>query len=182
MANVPKHTYIDAANKHMVREFLFSFFKYSAIVGLAGPNINEYIKWCKSKGYKDIEIWENTPEVAIHQLMNINYPVRMRFGNILEAEPNRIKTLYDLDYCVTARYMKEHMVKFKDNFIMTFSRRIKDVETVKTFFTTRKEKIIASMQSTHPFNHTYYDTDNGSRSIFVNSRDTSNMCCVAKIK
>lgn len=182
MANVPKHTYIDAANKHMVREFLFSFFKYSAIVGLAGPNINEYIKWCKSKGYKDIEIWENTPEVAIHQLMNINYPVRMRFGNILEAEPNRIKTLYDLDYCVTARYMKEHMVKFKDNFIMTFSRRIKDAETVKTFFKARKEKIVSSLQSTHPFNHTYYDTDNGSRYIFVNYRDTSNMCCVAKIK
>jgi len=177
-----KETYLNAANKHAVREFLFSYFKFNNIVGLAGPNINEYIKWCKSKGYKDIEIWENTPEVAIHQLMSIKYPVRMKFGNILEAEPNRIKTLYDLDYCVTARYMKEHIIKFKDNFIMTFSRRIKDAETISTFFEARKEKVIKSIELHKPFHHTHYHTDNGSRYIFVNYHDTSNMCCVAKIK
>lgn len=177
-----KETYLDAANKHAVREFLFSFFKYSSIVGLAGPNINEYINWCKSKGYRDIEIWENTPDVAIHQLMNVQHPVRMRLGDILQAEPNRMNTLYDLDYCVTVRYMVEHIAKFKSNFIMTFSRRIKDKETIKTFFKARKEKIVATLESYHPFHHTYYDTDNGSRYIFVNYHDTSNMCCVAKIK
>ena len=177
-----KETYLNADNKYAVREFLFSHFKLNTIVGLAGPNINEYIKWCKSKGYNDIEIWENTPEVAIHQLMNINYPVRMRFGNILEAEPNRIKTLYDLDYCVTARYMTEHIKKFKDNFIMTFSRRIKDVETVKTFFKARKEKIISSINKFAPINHTIFTTNNNSKYIFTPYRDTSAMCCIAKIK
>lgn len=177
-----KATYLDATNKHAVREFLFSFFKYNNIIGLAGPNVNEYINWCKSKGYNNIEIWENTPDVAMHQLMNIKHPVRMRFGNILEAEPDRINTLYDLDYCVTARYMKEHISKFKDNFIMTFSRRIKDAETVKTFFKSRKEKVITSIEMYNPFHHTFYETNNGSRYIFVNYRDTSNMCCVAKIK
>lgn len=177
-----KETYLDASNKHAVREFLFSYFKFSNIVGLAGPNINEYINWCKAKGYKNIEIWENTPEVAMHQMMSIKHPVRMRFGDILQAEPNRVNTLYDLDYCVTARYMKEHISKFKDNFIMTFSRRITDAETIKTFFKARKEKIVASIQRTAPFNHTFYETDNGSRYIFVNYHDTSNMCCVAKIK
>ena len=40
-----KVTYTDAAKKHAVREFLFSYFKFNAIVGLAGPNINEYIQW-----------------------------------------------------------------------------------------------------------------------------------------
>ena len=177
-----KENYINAANKQAVREFLFSFFKFSSIVGLAGPNINEYIKWCKAKGYKNIEIWENTPEVAIYQLMNIKHPVRMRFGDILQAEPDRINTLYDLDYCCTVRYMKDHLSKFNDNFIMTFSRRIKDVETIKTFFKARKERVIASITKSIPFNHTLYKTDNGSRYIFVNYHDTSNMCCVAKIK
>lgn len=177
-----KETYLTATNKHAVREYLFSFFKFSKIVGLAGPNINEYINWCKSKGYKDIEIWENTPDVAMHQMMKIKYPVRMRFGDILQADPDRVKTLYDLDYCCTARYMKEHIAKFKDNFIMTFSRRIKDAETIKTFFKARKEKIVATVKQSFPFDHTFYETDNGSRYVFVNYHDTSNMCCIAKIK
>jgi hypothetical protein len=177
-----KENYTNAANKQAVREFLFSFFKFNSIIGLGGPNINEYIKWCKAKGYIDIEIWENTPEVAIHQLMNIKHPVRMRFGDILQAEPDRMNTLYDLDYCCTVRYMKEHLSKFNDNFIMTFSRRIKDAETIKTFFKARKERIITSITKSIPFNHTLYKTDNGSRYIFVNYYDTSNMCCIAKIK
>ena len=78
--------------------------------------------------------------------------------------------------------MKDHLSKFNDNFIMTFSRRIKDVETIKTFFKARKERVIASITKSIPFNHTLYKTDNGSRYIFVNYHDTSNMCCVAKIK
>jgi hypothetical protein len=177
-----KENYLDAANKKAVREFLFSFFKFTNIIGLGGPNINEYINWCKSKGYKDIEIWENTPDVAMRQLMAIKHPVRMRFGNILEAEPNRINTLYDLDYCCTVRYMKDHLAKFNDNFIMTFSRRIKDAETIKTFFKVRKEQIINTVTKSIPFAHTYYYTNTGSKYIFVNYHDTSNMCCIAKIK
>ena len=44
-----KTTYIDASRKRAVREFLFSFFNEDGIVGLAGPDIYEYIRWCKEK-------------------------------------------------------------------------------------------------------------------------------------
>jgi hypothetical protein len=58
-----KHTYINASNKHAVRNFLFSYFRFNSVVGLAGPDINNYLKWCESKGYNDIEVWENEPSV-----------------------------------------------------------------------------------------------------------------------
>jgi hypothetical protein len=176
-----KATYLDAANKHAVREFLFSFFKCSAIIGLAGPNINEYIKWCKSKGYKDIEIWENTPNVLMHQMMQTKHPVRMRFGNILQAEPNRVKTLYDLDYCATVYTLDEHIAKFKDNFIMTFSLRAGVEFTIKEFFKARKEKIVSYIEKQHPIKHTLFTTKNKNKYIYTPYCDTSAMCCIAKI-
>jgi len=177
-----KETYLNADNKYAVREFLFSHFKLNTIVGLAGPNINEYIKWCKSKGYNDIEIWENTPTVAMHQLMKIKHPVRMRFGDILNAEPDRIKTLYDLDYCVTVYTLTDHIAKFKHNFIMTLSTRAGLEFTIKEFFKARKEKIISSVNKFAPINHTIFTTNNNSKYIFTPYRDTSAMCCIAKIK
>ena len=176
-----KENYEDAINKKVVREFLFSFFKFKSIIGLAGPNFNDYILWCIAKGYKDIEVWENTPDVMMHQLMTAKHPVRMRFGDILQAEPDRIDTLYDLDYCNTVRYMTDHIAKFQNNFIMTFSRRITDVETISTFFKTRKEEITRTIIESNPFTHTFYETNKGSRYVFINYRDTSNMMCVAKI-
>ena len=60
-----KRTYLNAEKKHAIRDFLFSYFTFNTIVGLAGPDINDYIKWCKSKGYDIFEIWENEPSVLI---------------------------------------------------------------------------------------------------------------------
>lgn len=176
-----KVTYTDATNKHAVREFLFSYFKYNAIVGLAGPNINEYISWCKSKGYKDIEIWENTPDVLMNQLMTLKHPVSMKFGNILTAEADKPKTVYDLDYCSTVYTLEQHIAKFKDNFIMTFSLRAGVEFTIKEFFKTRKEKIVNSIVKNNPINHTIFTTNVG-KYIFTPYFDTSAMCCIAKIK
>lgn len=177
-----KETYITAAQKHAVREFLFSYFKFTAVIGLAGPDINHYIKWCKSKGYTDIEIWERTPDVAMHQIMNIKHPVRMRFGDILDAEPNRVKTLYDLDYCATVYTLTNHIAKFKHNFIMTLSTRAGIEFTIKEFFKARKEIIISSFNKFTPINHTIFTTNNNSKYIFAPYCDTSAMCCIAKIK
>ncbi len=50
--------------------------------------------------------------------------------------------MFDLDYCVSVRYMKEHLKKFKDNFIMTFSTRIGIKETISKFFKFRHENIL----------------------------------------
>lgn len=176
-----KVTYTDAAKKHAVREFLFSYFKYNAIVGLAGPNINEYIQWCKSKGYEDIEVWENTPDVLMNQLLTLQHPIKMKFGNILDAEDAKPNTVYDLDYCSTVYTLEDHITKFKNNFIMTFSLRAGIQFTIKEFFKTRKEKIVNSIVKNNPINHTIFTTNVG-KYIFTPYFDTSAMCCIAKIK
>lgn len=178
-----KETYVDAANKKAVRDFLFSYFKFNSVVGLAGPDINEYLLKCKENGYKNITVYEKDLETAIKQMHVVdNHDFNYKIGDIIHANPNLDDTLYDLDYCATTRYMKEHIAKFKKNFIMTFSRRIKDVESIITFFKTRGEKVIKEIQLDHPIYHTVYKTHNGGVYIYAPYRDTSNMFCIAKIK
>jgi len=176
-----KYTYINAGNKHAVREFLFSYFRFNSVVGLAGPDINDYVKWCKSKGYNDIEIWENEPSVMLKQLSEVKMPIRYRFGNIIDASFCK-NVLFDLDYCVSVRYMKEHLQKFKDNFIMTFSTRIGVQETVDSFFKFRGEKVISWNNIKGPgLRNIVFNTDLG-KYLFITYHDTSAMCCFAKIK
>lgn len=175
-----KSTYTDAQKKHAVREYLFRQVKSRAIIGLAGPDINEYIKWCKSKGFDTFEIWENEPTVAMKQLSEVKHPVNYKFGDILNAIPRK-DALLDLDYCVSVRYMKEHIKKFKDNFIMTFSTRIGVKETINKFFKFRGEKIKGQYDFKGPgLKNIMFDTDLGTY-LFITYCDTSAMCCFAKI-
>ncbi len=175
-----KPTYLDAVNKKQVREFLFSHFPFNSIIGLAGPDINHYINWCEAKGFEEIEIWEISPDVMINQIMNIKHPVNMKFGNILNAEVKK-NVLYDLDYCVTVKYMRDHIQKFVDNFIMTFSLRAGLDYTINKFFKDRKETIIKTVDKSSPVIHKIFTTDKG-KYIYTPYFDTSAMCCIAKIK
>jgi hypothetical protein len=175
-----KATYTDADKKKAVRDFLFSYFEFDTIVGLAGPDINEYIKWCKSKGFDIFEIWEMEPTVVMKQLSEVKHPVNYKFGNILDAVPQK-NALLDLDYCVSVRYMKEHIKKFKDNFIMTFSTRIGVKETINKFFKFRREKIINQYEFNGPgLQNIVFNTQLG-KYLFITYCDTSAMCCFAKI-
>ena len=177
-----KHTYMDAAQKKAVREFLIEHFKFKNIVGLAGPDINEYIEWCKAKGYDEFEIFEADPSTMVSQLARLNRKVRMTFtyGDILKADSSKEDTLYDLDFCASVRHLREHIAKFKDHFIMTFSTRIGIQETIDTFFSARNEKIIKSEEVFDPLPHTIFTTEQGNY-LFIKYRDTSAMCCFAKI-
>jgi hypothetical protein len=176
-----KANYLDAAKKKAVREFLFSQFTFNKIVGLPGPNFDECISFYQSKGFEDIEVWENTPEVLMQQFMKAKKAVKLRFGNILEAEPDKANTLYDLDYCCTILHMKDHLLKFTNNFIMTFSLRAGRELTIKKFFEDRKEQIIKVVDKISPIAHTIFTTQAG-KYIFTPYSDTSAMCCIAKIK
>ena len=175
-----KSTYLNAERKKVVREFLFSYYDYNSIIGLAGPDINDYIEWCKSKGYVNFELWENTPEVTMTQLMKVKHPVNYKFGDIINANPQK-NILLDLDYCVSVRYMKEHIKKFTNNFIMTFSTRIGVKETIKKFFKFRGEKIISQYDFDGPgLQNIVFNTELG-KYLFITYFDTSAMCCFAKI-
>jgi hypothetical protein len=177
-----KNTYlVNANNKHAVRDFLFSYFRFNSVVGLAGPDINDYLKWCESKGYNNIEVWENEPSVMFKQLTEVKTPVRYRFGNILDANLSK-NVLFDLDYCVSVRYMKEHIQKFTNNFIMTFSTRIGVQETIDNFFKFRGEKITGWNNIKGPGLRNIVFSTNLGKYLFITYFDTSAMCCIAKIK
>ena len=66
-----KTTYVDAHNKKLVREFLIQKFQFETIVGLAGPDINDYLHHLENKGCKEFEIYENNSMVALQQLAKV---------------------------------------------------------------------------------------------------------------
>lgn len=175
-----KPTYLDAKNKIALRKMLFSHYSYNKIIGLAGPDINHYIKWCKLRGFKDIEIWEQNPNVLLKQLSEIKTPVSLKYGNILNAELKN-DVLYDLDYCSTIKHMDEHIYKFRDNkFIMTFSLRYSEKQTMQTFFDVLGEKIVIKGRVNSPIHHFKISTENG-KYIYAKYRDTSSMCIFSKL-
>lgn len=181
-----KLTYKEASNKKKVREFLFSLFtdlQLKKVVGLAGPDINDYINFCKSKGYDEFEIYETHLPTALDQIKFIRTKakVSLSYGNILNADPSRTDVLFDLDYCVTARHMGDHIRKFNNNFIMTFARRISDNETFDAFINSKKETLKSIITLFSPIKHSILTTEEGNQYYYVDYRDTSNMCCFAKI-
>lgn len=181
-----KLTYKEASNKKKVREFLFSLFaeqQLNRIVGLAGPDVDDYIKFCKSKGYSEFEIYENHIPTIFEQIrfLRTKGKISLTYGNILDADADRENVLFDLDYCVTARFMRSHLKKFNKNFIMTFARRISNKETFDSFFNAKKETLKSILTLFTPLKHSILTTEEGNVYYYVEYRDTSNMCCFAKI-
>lgn len=178
-----KQTYIKAENKRKVREFLINQFMFNSVVGLPGPDINEYIEYMRSKGCTRLDLYEKDRNMMIKQLVLLSENeehIRFIYGDIIKARPNRTKTLYDLDFCSTVKFMQSHIRKFNDNFIMTFCLRIGLEKTITEFFKMRGEKILRRQQITLPIDHTEFITSQG-KYIFVSYKDTNAMGCFAKI-
>lgn len=181
--NIVKSTYLNGKAKRTVREFLISKFKFETVVGLAGPDINEYIEYMSSKGCKNFEIFENHPDIIVKQLSTLNTTanVTLKYDDIIKAESDKPNTLFDLDFCITVKSLKEHIKSFKNNFIMTFSVRFGIEKTIIEFFKEREENIFSRKSIFSPLYHTIINTDKG-KYIFITYKDTSPMCCFAKIK
>ena len=143
---------------------------------------NDYLEWCRSKGCDAFEVYENNTNVLLTQIKNIRNASKLsiKLGDILQADASRDNVLFDLDFCASVRYLKEHIAKFKNNFIMTFSTRIGVQETINTFFAARSETIVHTKDVDGPIKHTIFETDNGTY-LFIRYFDTSAMCCFAKI-
>lgn len=178
-----KQSYKNAVRKKAVREFLFSFFDEKNIVGLAGPDIQEYLEWCKQKGMVNIELWENDPNVMFNQLMKLpkNSKVSYNFGDIINANSSP-DTLYDLDYCCTVNTIRNDIKKFKnEKFVMTFSiRAVGEDATINQFFRGRREKIKNVEEKSTPFRHRIFKTVFGTY-IAAPYFDTTPMISIAKI-
>jgi len=178
-----KTSYKEARNKKATREFVFSHYNQPKIVGLAGPDINEYVQWCKSNGFEVDEIWEKDPRVMMKQLTDIKHDsiAKYRFGDISNTMPDRKDAVYDLDYCGCVKTLYESVIKFKQNIVMTFSiRGVGAEKTIKSFFSVRKEKIVARINKTKPVKHISIKTDKG-KYIVVPYFDTTPMLTIARI-
>jgi hypothetical protein len=104
------------------------------------------------------------------------------YGDILTADADRDNTLYDLDFCRSVNHLTPHIRKFQNNFMMTFSIRIKGGSdaTTKIFFGSRDELIVSRREFTSPIVHTEFITTKG-KYLFTQYYDTSPMCTIAKI-
>lgn len=177
-----KKSYLDAQKKIEVREFLFQQLLFKHVIGLPGPDINEYWRRFIADGCKRVEMYENNVLQAAVQINKLkpDRRVRYRIGDIYNAPADKKDTLYDLDFCCTVKNAIPHIQKFKNNFIMTFSTRYGVKNTVKTFFQTRGERVIKKQKYTYPVEHQLFTTDQG-KYIMVRYCDTSAMCSIAKI-
>jgi hypothetical protein len=178
-----KTSYKEAKNKKAAREFIFSHYSQPKIVGLAGPDINEYVSWCKSVGFQVDEIWEKDPRVMMKQLTEVKHNTisKYRFGDINNTLPDRKDAVYDLDYCGCVQTLYESVIKFKKNIVMTFALRGVGAEkTISSFFKTRKESVVSRSNKSNPINHISIKTNQG-RYIVVPYFDTTPMLTIARI-
>ncbi len=178
-----KASYKEAKNKKAARDFIFSHYKNSKIVGLAGPDINDYLRWCKGNGFEVDEIWEKDPRVMMRQLTDIkdSFVFKYRFGDINDTAPDKDKTVYDLDYCGCIQTLYSAVVKFKKNAVMTFALRGVGAEkTISSFFKKRREKVVKRINKSKPVNHISIVTDKG-KYVIVPYFDTTPMISIAQI-
>jgi hypothetical protein len=130
MPSVLKTDYSQSKNKRAVQDAIFNLYdghKFNRVVGLAGPNITDYLQMMNQYGIKTAEIYENDISQLVIQ-MNRFSPVmksEIIFSDIIAAKPNQPHTLYDLDFCCSINNATEHIKKFSsdDAVITTLSIR-----------------------------------------------------------
>ena len=64
---------------------------------------------------------------------------------------------------------------------MTFARRVKDEETINSFLKAKGETLLSVFTVFTPFKISILTTEKRNQYYFITYRDTSAMCCIAKI-
>jgi hypothetical protein len=133
-----KLDYSKAYRKKLVQDVVFNDFKERGInklVGLAGPNITDYLSFVKSKGIKQAEVYERDYVNLIYQMSDFKPPIKttVKYQDILNAIVQE-NVIYDLDFCCTIKNAAPHIKKFKNNAIITLAlRKIGLMPTLKKF-------------------------------------------------
>lgn len=133
-----KLDYSDSINKKIVQKIVFNDIKNKKInqlVGLAGPNITDYLSFVKSFGIRTAEIYEKDYVNMLYQMRDFSPPIQttVTYQDIYYAGVQQ-NTVYDLDFCCTIINAENHIKKFKDNAIITLSLRyVGLMETLKRF-------------------------------------------------
>lgn len=133
-----KLDYTKAYRKKLVQNIVFNDLKKKGItklVGLAGPNITDYLSFVKSKGIKQAEVYERDYINLIYQMQDFKPPIKtiVKYQDILNADIQE-GVIYDLDFCCTIKNAEKHIKKFKNNAVVTLAlRSIGLIPTLKKF-------------------------------------------------
>ena len=124
MASSVKTDYSQSKNKRAVQNAIFNLYKrhkFNKVVGLAGPNITDYLELMKQNGFKSAEIYENDISQLAIQMNSFRSVIesKIQFGDIIQAKPNQPYTLYDLDFCCSINTANQHIQKFSDDVAIT---------------------------------------------------------------
>ena len=125
--NMRKTNYSNSYRKKIVQQIVFDNFKQrgmTKLVGLAGPNITDYLSFVKSKGIKQAEVYERDYVNLIYQMQDFKPPIKtvVKYQDIYAADLHQ-DVIYDLDFCCTIKNAEEHIKKFKNNAIITLALR-----------------------------------------------------------
>lgn len=134
-----KLDYSKSYNKKQVQQVVYSGvkqLKFKNLIGLAGPNITDYLTFVKSKGIKHAEVYEKDYTSMLYQMKDFRPPIstKVNFQDVYDA-PVYQDVIYDLDFCCTIKNAEHHIKKFKQNkSIITLALRgIGLKQTVKRF-------------------------------------------------
>jgi len=181
-----KTDYSKSYKKKVVQQMVFSDMKQrglNRLIGLAGPNITDYLSFAKSMGIKQAEVYERDYVNLIYQMQDFKPPISttVKYQDIYTADVYQ-NVLYDLDFCCTIKYAEPHIKKFKNNAIITLALRgVGFKETLKKFckiVSKLKPVITLNVNVTDAYKqHVVYFDDNQSYTLFE-YRDTSPMLTI----
>lgn len=175
-----KTDYSKSYRKKIVQEIVFNDMKQrgiSKLVGLAGPNITDYLSFAKSKGIKHAEVYEKDYINLLYQMRDFRPPIKtvVNYQDIYYANNNE-NTLYDLDFTCCVYKAAPHIKKFKQNAIITLSiRPIGFKETINKFcklITPLKPKVTFNVLQDGNYNLHKIDWANGKSYNCYEYRDT----------
>lgn len=131
---ITKTSYEKSVNKRTLQTDIFSSVRgrFKHLVGLGGPNINDYLGLVKKAGIKTSQIYENNAGQLLIQASTFKPVISTQviYGDIIQAETGLKNTLYDLDFCFSIKNAEEHIEKFRhDCTLITLALRPVDMET-----------------------------------------------------
>jgi len=139
MAYRIKQDYSGAVSKKLVQSKIYKDIDkhgFKRVVGLAGPNISDYLKSMKERGIESAEIYEYDRMQLLLQLQDFQPVIKTKvcFDDIIKARANKKQTLYDLDLCCSIRKAKAYIKKFGKSCIVTLALRPDSLKTTLTKF------------------------------------------------
>lgn len=169
-----KQSYLTSTEKKVLRSRLLPH--GHTLIGLGGPDIEEYVDTARKRGFKDIRVWENNPAIYMKTLpllkgLNIQYNI----DDILNA-PVHSNYIYDLDFCCRIERTEPYIRKFQNNFILTISEMYTHPFSALPLFAQYRDEVVKNIVPLSECDRILV-TDKG-RYLICRYRDTSPMLII----